>query len=818
MNPLRARLLYVWDVLVLLKPYTLKRSHTASFFFLFSSYLKPSYRSLLNNKLHTSLILFGLTTSIAAFILLVMYVDDELKYDRHYDKAERIYKITSEVSSATANSLIVGTDGYLGQRLEEFFPEVEESVEMVKLPGKTLIQYEEKTFSEESLYRAERSYFNIFNHSWIEGAPSTALSSPKKILLTQKLAEKYFGRETALNKTVKIGPNDFTVAGVIRNLPSHTDLKFDALLSTDYEYLAETDYWCITFILFNSKMNPGIFEKKMNEINEQNLQNEVAGSDASFLYRMEALPDVHFGKQKIFDTPKSSRSNIYIFSIIAFFILFIASINYANLAMVQAFKRNTEAGIRKIMGALPSQLAKQFLLESFMVCSTSFILGGSLAFLLLGFLNQLTGKQLSPSQFLNFPLFSILLLVIIFMSLLAGGYPALLVSSAKPINALRGHDRIIKKNRFRNVLIVFQFTASIVLIICTEIVYDQWNLLTQTNPGFKKEQVLVIDVPTDKSLVPLLQGMKNDLQTLPFVKRISSVGYNSLPTSSMDLDGYEVEYNGENVTRIFNNITVDENYLDLLEIEVKKGRNFRAQDIESNENYILINESLVAAMGWDHPLNETLYENSEAYQVAGVVKDFHFNSLHKIIEPMVIHSNPGRPEKLMVRLNEANFQTLQTLEEHWKKIMESPFEAEFLDSYFNHQYRNEKTMQQVLQYFSTFTLIIACLGLFGLVAISTVQKTKEFGIRKVLGAKFPNIAFLVVKEFIVLVALAAVFALPIAWWSITLWLTEFSYKTILTVSDFALPVLVTFFIAILSMAYHTVKASLTNPVDSIKHG
>ena len=284
----------------------------------------------------------------------------------------------------------------------------------------------------------------------------------------------------------------------------------------------------------------------------------------------------------------------------------------------------------------------------------------------------------------------------------------------------------------------------------------------------------------------------------------------------MDIDGYEVEHHGENTTRIFNNITVDESYIDLLEIDVVLGRNLTSREVEDNGGSILVNESLVNAVGWEHPLEQTLYFNSTAYQIVGVVKDFHFNSLHKTIEPIVVHGDINSPEKLLVKVNYTDFQSIQQLEEHWKKIIKTPFNFEFLDSYFYEQYKNEKTMQNVLKYFASFTLIIACLGLFGLVALSTAQRTKEFGIRKVLGAKFSNIAFLVMKEFSLLVAFGAALSIPIAWWSATIWLEEFSYRTIPATSDFILPVLVTFAIAILSMVYHAIRASQTTPVESIK--
>jgi putative ABC transport system permease protein len=334
------------------------------------------------------------------------------------------------------------------------------------------------------------------------------------------------------------------------------------------------------------------------------------------------------------------------------------------------------------------------------------------------------------------------------------------------------------------------------------------------NPGFSKEQVLVIDIPREDSVTSLLQGIKNQYASLPFVKKTSLVGYNSLPTSSMDVDEYETEYEGKNTTQIFNNIVVDENYLELLEIDLIEGTNFN--NAETNENSVVVNESLVKSMNWANPLDQTFYRNSEAYRVVGVIKDFHFNSLHKIIEPIIIHNHPQRPEKLIVKVDKADYESIQQLESIWKASVRTPFEAGFLNSYVNEQYKNENTMRGVLKWFSVFTLIIACLGLFGLVAVFTTQKTKQFGIRKILGAGYQNIAFLVMKEFAWLVFIGAILALPLAWWSMELWLKQFPYKTTFAVVDFLWPVTITFLAAALSMSYHAIKASYVNPIESIK--
>lgn len=818
MSVLRARFLYIWDVLVFLKPYTLRRNRKGvSFFLLSGNYFKSSCRSLLKNKLHTSLVISGLTVSMAVFILITMYVSDELKYDRHYDKADRIYKITSILHAETGDTPVVSTDGFIGQRLEEQYPEVEESVALVKLQGKTAVKYKDRIFSEENIYRAEQTYFNIFSHQWLAGNSSTALADPRSIVLSRKMARKYFGIDTPLDSVLTIRDEDYLVTGVIGDLPGHTDLKFDALISTDHPHLAESEFWCIVFILFRNEDDAVGFENKLQPLAEKYLSSQVEGTGMTISYFMESLPEVHFGKQKLFDTPKSSKSNLYIFSIVAFFILLIACINYANLSTVHAAKRNTEAVIRKVMGAVPSQLIKQYLFESLIVCGISFLLSAGLAVLLLGAFNRLTGKIIPYDQFLSFSFLGFLFLLIILIGVFAGSYPATLLASAKPETVLRGHSRIVKKNRIRNGLIVFQFTACIGLMISAKIVFNQLEVMIEADPGFNKEQVLVIDIPRDPALTQQLPSFKTELASLPFVQYSSLVGYNSLPTSSMDKDGYEVEFNGEDVMRIFNNISVDEDYIELLNIKLKEGRNFDASDRENRTGAVLVNETLVASMGWKNPLGQILFEGTDEYEVVGIVKDFHFNSFHQSIGPIVIHCNNGYSEKLLVKVSLADFQSMSMLEQTWKRNLgKIPFQTEFLDTYFNQQYTNEAIMKNVLTYFTVFIFFIAGLGLFGMVAISTLQKTKEFGIRKILGARFPQIAFLVVKEFIFLVLVAGFLAVPITWWAMNEWLSAFAYKTTLDVLDFILPVGLGVVLAIMAMAYHTVRASHVNPIESIR--
>ncbi len=814
----RAKLLFIWDVFIFLRPYTFRGNRRVSFFFMFRNYFKSAYRSLSKNKLNTSLIVAGLTISISGFILISLYVIDESKFDKHYDKADRIYRVTTKLHSETATELTAWSDAYLGPHLKELYPEVEESVGIVKMRGKTIVSHDGKSFPEELLYRVEKSYFRIFSHLWISGDPTTALSKPRSIVLTKKMANKYFGDEKPIGQSIDIGGDNYLVTGIIKNPPSHSDLIFDGLLSTDKEYLAESTFWCTTFILFRHAADANGFEKKLDFACKKYLDPESAETGTTFSYQMELLTDVHFGDDKLFDTPKGNRSSAYVFTVIALFILCIACVNYVNLSFAQSIKKNVQSGIRKILGAQPSQIRAQQLTESLLLTATSLIFAICLSALLLPLINRTTGKEIEFQQFFSLSFLPIVLFIMLAIGFFAGSFPAIYTSSLNPLDALNGTYRIVSKKWLRSSLVVVQFTACIILMICTKIVFDQVNLLTKSDPGFNKEQILVVDIPNDPSLFQLMPDVKNEFSELPFVRKSSLAGYNSVPTSDMDIDTYEVDTNNGTFKKAFNNISVDEDYIDLFKIGLVEGRNITKEDLDNDHSTVMVNESLVKMMGWKHPFDQTLGEGTREYTIVGVVKDFHFNSFHRSIEPLIIHGSNSSPEKLMVKVDKIDFEKIGIMEKIWKKYLDDqPFTFEFMDTYFNNQYKSEKAIQTILLWFSWLAIVIACLGLFGLVAISTSQRTKEFGIRKILGAGPISISSLIAKQFLMLIGLAAVIAAPISWYGAETWLAKFAYKISIRMEHFLLPILIILAIAFLSMCYHMFKAVHGNAIQSIKH-
>lgn len=814
----RARLLYIWDVIRFVRPYTLKKQdHPAAFLFLFKNYVEVAWRHLLKYKLNTTLNIVGLATGISCFILITLYVQDELLYDRHYDKVDRIYRVTTKLRSQTTNEHVAWADAGLGQSAKDRYPEVEETTGLIKIMGKgTAVRSPHYMHREENIYLAENTYFKIFSHAWIKGNPEKALQQPNSIVLTNTLARKYFPGGDAFQQTLTVGSEAYSVTGIIEDLPHHTDLTFDALLSINGS-VADNNEWCTTYFLFTDKEKAAGFATKLDTLYQETLKGELNDANAEASYELEALTDVHFGERKLFDSPKSNRANQYIFTAVAIGILIIAAINYVNLSIARVSRRKLETGVRKAMGALRSQIQAQHLVESLMVATVSLVAAIAITTWMLPLLNQVAGKHIPVSQLFSWELVTIAILIVIGIGILAGSYPAFSMASGSTVANLKSDVSGIRGNRLQNLLIIVQFTASITLMVCSSIVYDQVKLLTQTSPGFKKDHTLVVDVPKEEGIFRALPAFKHTLAAQTYVQSSSIAGFNSVPANDMDIDTYEILQNGAWTTKPFNNISVDDDYIDLLGLQLVAGRTFTPADLEAN-NAVIVNEAFVKSMDWDHPLEQKMFCGDFEGRVIGVIKDFHFSGLHKNIEPLILHGNNHYPEKLLIKVSNADFNTITALEKVWKQsFRDQPFSFEFLDYTFNSQYQNEQTMQTILLYFSTLTIVVACLGLFGLIAILSSRKTKEFGIRKVFGASRVDLTLLLWRPFLLRIAVAAIVSVPITWWGMQQWLHRFSNKAAISPQPFLVASLGACFLAMIAMGYHSFQTARTNPITSIKH-
>ncbi len=816
-GPNRAALLYLRDVLRFIRPYTVKRKRNGSNlspFLMFSNYFKTSWRSLIKQRVNSLVTIFGLALGFSAFILIGLYVNDELKYDRYLPNADRIYRITMSYTSESSSEHAAWSEPTVGPQLKERYPEIEAHTALVN--EKVTVRSADRLFREENFYFASVDFFDVFPYEFIAGNAETSFT-PGSVVVTAQTAERYFRDSDPMDQILEVAGKDYKVSGVLRDLPSHTDLKFDALIAVE----DMTGHgWTFNYILFRQKGDAKEFQPKLDKTFEETLQVEFDEFGTKGQYHMEALPDVHFGSKKLFDTPKSSKANLYIFSTAAVLILIIAGINYMNISLANAARRQAEVGIRKSVGAQNGQLRTQFMLESVIICTFSFLAGMALAIYCLPYMNLITGKQIHWSEVTSLPMFFSLAAVTLILAIFSAAWPVVYLTSVRPAEILKGKNLRTGNGLLRKSLIVVQFSVSVMLIIATSFIFRQLELIQTKSPGFDQEHILIIDVPGEKSVYSSLPALKNKLHGYPFVQSASVAGFNSWPTADMDIDVYEV-YSGQSwQVKPFNNIEVDEDYFGLLDLQLLEGRTFTSKDMNGQLNVVIVNKALVDNLGWTDPLKQTVaYENGTESQVIGVVDDFHFNSMRDEIEPMLIFPDNRYPEKLLLKVNTTNWlANIGLVESEWKaSIGEHPFEFRFLDQYVEAQYESEQTMKQVFTYFMIIALVIACLGLFALIALATGQRLKEVGIRKVFGARSFQLFVTLSKDFIVLVFISIGMASVISIWGISLWLERFVYKTAISADIFLMAGGLTILMAVITMSFHVITASRTNPSTILKY-
>ncbi|TRX50011.1 FtsX-like permease family protein [Fulvivirga sp. M361] len=821
-GPFRAAILYIWGVLRFIRPYTIRRRSThskskANPFFLIPSYCKTAYRSLKRQQLNTLINILGLSLGLYSFILICLFVNDESKYDRYLSNADRIYRITFSYTSLSSaeHSAWVGPE--VGEALKANYPEIEAHVALVN--EKVTVKNGKHSFREEYFYYSTPSFFDVFPYEFRSDSRAQSFL-PGSVMLTEKTAKKYFQKSDPTGQSLEIENKLYKVAGVLKDIPTHTDLKFDALVLIKPENLKSISWWTFNYVLFKEKTSPQHFQPKLNATYQQVSAPEFEELGIEGRYHMEALPDVHFGEKKLYDTPKSSRLNLYIFSTVALLVLLTAAINYINTSLGSAAKRQNEVGVRKSVGAQNGQLKTQFLFESFIICLSSLLIAIVLAIYSLPHLNLLTQKSIPWYEVTSPSMLTFLLGVTLAISLISGSYPAFYLSSVKPADILKGKMLLPGKTLLRKTLVVVQFSISIALIISTLLIFRQMELIQRTSHGYIKDQVIAIDIPRERTLNTTLHSFKHQVETYPFVKSASMVGFNSWPTADRAVEVYEVNSNQKWQLKPLNEIYVDQDYFDVLGLSLSDGRTFETREVREAEPVVIVNRALSESLAWKDPLLQVVNdEDGYEYQVIGVLEDFHFNSVHGKVEPMLIFPGLDYPEKLMISLEADDIiQTVEHIEQLWKEsIPEQPFVFEFLDQYFQQQYSHENRLKQVFLFFMLMAISIACLGLFGLMALIMNQKLKEVSIRKVFGADKKQLLVALSKDYILLILIAIGIASPLTAWIMDRWLDGFAYKTALSWDVFMLTGALVLTMAMITMSYHVLKASFTNPSSILKH-
>jgi putative ABC transport system permease protein len=788
------------------------------------NYFKIALRKLWKHKVFSFINIMGLAVGMTACFLIYLYVHFETSYDAFNTKANRIYRIITDIKTPSDLLQWSSTSAPMAINMQKDFPEVESAV---RISGQSfLIRKDDKKFQEENSIMADSSLFNIFDFPLVYGDKNTALKEPMSIVLSQTAAKKYFGNTNPVGQNVLLtgAAINATITGVMKDIPENSQIKADMIVSMSSQKQingqSADSQWAsfnlVSYLLLKPGVNAKALAAKFPAFIDSHTGKQLKDAQMSFTLFLEPLRDVYLRSTR--DGSKTGNiNNVYIFSIIAAFILLIACINFINLTTARSAERAKEVGIRKVVGAVRFQLARQFMGESVVICFMAFIIAVLLCPLLLPLFNQLAGKQVSTPFFYH-PLYIVnLFFIAIGIGIIAGFYPALVLSSFKPVSVLKGRFATGTKGiLLRKGLVIFQFTISTILIIGTVIVNTQLRYMRSQDLGFNKDQTIVIDTNQDKNK----DAFKESLSSVPGVL---STSFSSTVPGSGNSTAYSKLQNkdGDMQTASLDIYFVDFNYIDQYKMKVIAGRNFSKQFGTDTTEAMVINESTAKLLGYSSP-QQALGKNFDQWgrkgKIIGVVKDFHYQALQEPIKPLTLRIEPGGYQLLSIKVGTANLpSTIKAIESKWNQIIPNrPFDYSFLDESFDKQYRAEDRFGNLFFNFAILAIFISCLGLLGLASYSTLQRTREIGVRKVLGASVSNIINLLSIEFLKLVLVAFVIASPIAWLFMNKWLGDFAYRTYLSWWMFALAGIAAIVIAFGTISFQAIKAAIANPVKSLR--
>ena len=704
------------------------------------------------------------------------------------------------------------------------FPEVLESTRI--FPDEALVKVNNQLFQENRVFDAEPSIFNVFSFPLIKGDPKTSLKDPNTVILTETTAKKYFGTTDPIGKTVLIEGKDLvTVTGVAKDPPANSQFKFDMLYSIstiEKKYPGRLEQWGnfgnFTYLLLAKGANPDQLQSKFPAFLKRHISEDNRKQGQDYALFLKPLKDVYMDTRGGFE--QGSLSNVYIFSVVALFILLIAAINFINLTTARATERAKEVGVRKVIGAARSQLTMQFLGESVILCLVSFsLLAILLVSLFLPMFNQLAGKIISQT-ILEHGYVLLLLLISLLIGLVAGAYPALALSAFKPVLILKGRFSSSSKGTLlRKGLVVFQFTISIILIVGTLVVYRQLNYMRNQPLGFDKNQMVTLDFGNDDDVIKSYESIKNEFRSIPNVLAVT-VSHGLPGIGSANAHSEMENRQGAMQPLNINMYDVDYDFIPEYGMKVVAGRTFSPSYGTDSTKATVINEATAKILGYASPkdaIGKKFSQWGRDGQIIGVVKDFHYRSLQENVEPLNMRVNPSNARIFTLKIAASDVPaTIAAIEAKWKSLIpQRPFNYTFVDDNFNKQYAGEERFGKLFMYFAVLAIFISCLGLLGLASYSTLQRTREIGIRKVLGASIPGIVNMLSKEFLILVVIAAFIAFPLSWFGMNSWLKDFAYKENISWLVFAIAGLLAFMIAITTVSFQAIRAALANPVKKV---
>ncbi|CAA9479402.1 MAG: Acidobacterial duplicated orphan permease (function unknown) [uncultured Segetibacter sp.] len=807
---------------------------------MFRNYFKTTFRNLWKNKTYSFINIIGLSIGTLCCLYILLYVEDQYSYDKHHKAAKNIYRVTSAVKLTGDKVNGPAASPPVGPALKNDFAEVQEFTRVVNSAMMGVkqhqLRYKDKSFYEKDASFVDSTFFNVFTYHFAHGQATNALTDPYSVVLKKSTADKLFGSEDPINKVIEInngyGKNDFKVTGVVDESLGKTHIHANMFITMNSggigAYVRENNTWsgnnfAATYIKLNPNADAAQLERKLPAFLNKYGQEELKAVGMEKQMHLQPVGSIHTTTDYVEETDKTvSPSFLFTLILIAVLIQIIACINFMNLSTARATKRAKEVSVRKVIGAGKKDLIKQFLSESFLLSLMGVLIALPLLFISLPYLNQITQADIKLSFLNDYRLWLMLAVLVVITGLVAGSYPAFYLSAFQVIKVLKGNfSNHASATGIRRSLVVFQFVLSIVLVGGIIIIYSQLNYINNKDLGFEKDQKLIFSFYTEDAQKKI-PGLINELRQIAEVKSVSKSN-NYL--SQFVLFEHGVYLAGSNMTAATNvqNITTDENFTKANGIALISGRDFRVQD----SGKVLINETLAKRLS----LNPASAPGTRLYtqyapdpvtfvEIAGVMKDFNYNSLHQEVRPFMLVYNPGQSDlnNLTVAVNTENYQALlNKIETIWRKnLPETPFEYTFLDEEVKKQYETEITLSRIINSFTLIAIFISCLGLFGLAAFSAEQRRKEIGVRKVLGATVFNLTTLLSKDFLKLVAISIVIATPLGWWALSQWLQQFTYRIDISWWMFALAGFIAVFIALFTVSFQAIKAAIANPVKSLR--
>ncbi|MEQ9301449.1 MAG: FtsX-like permease family protein [Cyclobacteriaceae bacterium] len=834
-SKLRADLYFWGDVITLCRPFAFKKQpiENTNTMAMLRNYFKITYRNLFRQKVYSFLNISGLAIGLACSILIFLYVSDELSYDRFHEKSERIYRVLERFESEGNGEHSASLPFPTGPTLQQEFPDqIAQSVRLFNFQSPTLAlanKVADKAFNESRVFFADSTFLNVFDFELLVGNKETALDDPNTILITASMAKKYFPEEDPVGKNLELqGRQNLEVVGVFRDPPKNAHFQFDFIVS--FSSLKQWYnggypggwYWnpCWTYVVLNENVNPEQVEANFPDFVLKYFPDFVA---EDIELELQPLTDIHLHSKLDYEIAANSNiQSVYIFGAIAFFVLFIAGINFINLSTARASKRAKEVGVRKSLGSSKSQLVSQYILESIFLTSLSMVIALIIVGLALPYFNALTDKSIGLAFLFQPVAISGLLGITLLVGLLSGFYPAFVLSNFNATLVLKNAHLKTSGLTFRKILVTLQFAVSVSLIIGTIVAINQLQLLQNKDLGFDQENILMIPV-IRSPMGEHYETFKSAALQSPHIKSITAV--EEIVGAKHQVNNYRFE--GMEKSKPFAHFNLRHDFTKTFDIPMVAGRDYDRNVQTDDSLALVVNETMVKSMGWGTPQEAVgkrfYYRNELRGRVIGVVKDYNVVSKHHPISPFVLALN-ARPgafnlfiKYVAVKVDNNLETSIADLNTAWTAVLPSmPFDYFFLDDRLNDSYQSEKQLSSVTVIFSGLTILVACLGLFGLATFSVEQRTKEIGVRKVLGISTPQLLVLLSKEFLGLIAIAFVIAIPLSYLLAQNWLNGFSYRVDIEVWPYLVAGLMTFVVAFLTVAYHSLRASTINPVETLK--